>query len=121
MAPKVLVVLTSQSKMNNGHPTGWYLPEFAHPYYDLVNNGVEITPLLEGREATGFSNSEEEAVKLTSAMPVLLEDEIKRVGGKYVKADDWAEKLAVDGQVITGQNPASAHAVGKAILKAIGA
>jgi putative intracellular protease/amidase len=226
MAPKVLVVLTSQSKMNNGNPTGWYLPELAHPYYDLVNAGVEIVtaspaggeapldqgsvqmfkedeesvkflnekkqvweqtaplkeflgkssefdavfypgghgpmfdlvndensiklieefykagkpvasvchgpivftqvkidgkPLLEGREATGFSNSEEDAVGLTSAMPALLEDEIKRVGGKYVKADDWAEKLVVDGQVITGQNPASAHAVGKAILKAIGA
>lgn len=82
---------------------------------------IDGKPLLEGREATGFSNSEEDAVQLTSAMPVLLEDEIKRVGGKYVKADDWAEKSVVDGQVITGQNPASAHAVGKAILKAIGA
>jgi putative intracellular protease/amidase len=88
----------------------------------FVNVKVDGKPLLEGREATGFSNSEEEAVQLTSSMPVLLEDEIKRVGGKYVKADnDWAEKLVVDGQVITGQNPASAHVVGKAILKAIGA
>jgi hypothetical protein len=28
MAPKILVVLTSQAKMNNGNPTGWYLVSF---------------------------------------------------------------------------------------------
>jgi putative intracellular protease/amidase len=78
-------------------------------------------PLLKGREATGFSNDEEAAVGLTDAMPVLLEDEIKRVGGKYTKAaEPWGEKVVVDGLVITGQNPGSAHAVGKALAKAIG-
>jgi len=33
--PKVLVVLTSHDKLLNGDPTGWYLPELAHPYYVL--------------------------------------------------------------------------------------
>lgn len=34
--PKVLFVLTSHDQMGNtGNPTGWYLPEFAHPYYKL--------------------------------------------------------------------------------------
>jgi len=33
MAPKVLFVLTSHDKLGDtGKPTGWYLPEFAHPY-----------------------------------------------------------------------------------------
>ncbi|CAF3851725.1 unnamed protein product [Rotaria sordida] len=32
---KVLFVLTSHDKLLNGHPTGWYLPEAAHPYYAL--------------------------------------------------------------------------------------
>lgn len=78
-------------------------------------------PLLRVHEATGFSNAEEEAVGLTAAMPALLEDEIKRVGGSYVKADEpWGVKVVVSGQVITGQNPASAHAVGKALAEAIG-
>ena len=87
----------------------------------FVNVNVNGQPLLKGREATGFSNAEEEAVQLTAAMPNLLEDEIKRVGGKYVKAaEPWAEKVVVDGQVITGQNPGSAHAVGVALAKAIG-
>merc|ERR1712098_274013 len=34
--PKVLFVLTSHDQMGNtGKPTGWYLPEFAHPYHVL--------------------------------------------------------------------------------------
>ncbi|RAK95806.1 class I glutamine amidotransferase-like protein, partial [Aspergillus ibericus CBS 121593] len=33
MAPKVLVVLSSHDHHNaNNKPTGWYLPEFAHPW-----------------------------------------------------------------------------------------
>jgi len=36
MAPKVLFVLSSHNKLGDtGKPTGWYLPEFAHPYYKL--------------------------------------------------------------------------------------
>ncbi|MCJ1230758.1 hypothetical protein MMC12_007432 [Toensbergia leucococca] len=35
--PKVLFVLTSHNKLGNtGKPTGWYLPEFAHPYNVLA-------------------------------------------------------------------------------------
>jgi len=35
--PKVLFVLTSHGKMGDtGKPTGWYLPEFAHPYEVLA-------------------------------------------------------------------------------------
>jgi putative intracellular protease/amidase len=37
MAPKILVVLTSVDKMpKTDNPTGWYLPEFAHPYEVLA-------------------------------------------------------------------------------------
>ncbi|KAI9733427.1 MAG: hypothetical protein M1834_003511 [Cirrosporium novae-zelandiae] len=42
MAPKVLVVLTSADKYPNGKPTGWYLPEFAHPYHVLAPH-AELT------------------------------------------------------------------------------
>ncbi|EME44608.1 hypothetical protein DOTSEDRAFT_72158 [Dothistroma septosporum NZE10] len=41
--PKVLFVLTSHDKMGDtDNPTGWYLPEFAHPYYKLAPH-AEIT------------------------------------------------------------------------------
>lgn len=86
------------------------------------------TPLITGATVTGFSNTEEDQVQLSSAMPFMLETELGRVsGGHYVKADEpWGEKVVVSktadlgGPLITGQNPASATGVGEAILKALG-
>jgi putative intracellular protease/amidase len=78
--------------------------------------------LLDGQPVTGFSNSEEEAVGLASAVPFKLEDKLNEAtGGKYEKAPDWGVKVVVarDGKLITGQNPASAGPVGEAIKKAI--
>lgn len=79
--------------------------------------------LLDGQAVTGFSNTEEDAVGLTSVMPFSLEDELNKAsGGKYVKAaQDWSAKVVVarDGRLITGQNPASASGVGQAIYDAI--
>lgn len=87
----------------------------------LVNVKIDGKPLLQGLRVTGFSNEEEEIIGLTSAMPQLLEDEVKKSGGMYVKADKpWSEKVVVDGQLITGQNPASAAAVGRALAQALG-
>jgi len=226
MAPKVLVILTSHSQLGNtGKPTGWYLPEFAHPYDVLSKAGAEFTivspkggeapldpssvelfksdevatafleknkslwqttaklsdflgkadqfdavfvpgghgpmydlavdpdsqqliaefaakgkvvsavchgpaafvnvrlpggkHLLEGKKVTGFSNAEEEQVGLASVVPFLLEDALKKNSKAYEVAEPWAEKVVVDGKLITGQNPASSKAVGEAVLKAI--
>jgi len=76
--------------------------------------------IFAGRTATGFSNAEEEQVKMVKAVPFLLEDKITEKGGNYVKADEpWGAKVVVDGNVITGQNPASAKGVGEAIKAAL--
>lgn len=77
--------------------------------------------LLDGREVTGFSNSEEDAVGLSSAMPFMLEDQLQTAsGGNFKKASaDWGAYVVTSGNVITGQNPASAAGVGEAILKAV--
>lgn len=80
-------------------------------------------PLLSGREVTGFDNVAEDMFKFTDEMDFSLEDRLKEVsGGKYVKAteDPLAEKVVVDGKIITGQNPASSYGVANAILKALG-
>ncbi|KAI1210117.1 DJ-1/PfpI family protein [Annulohypoxylon truncatum] len=230
MAPKVLVVLTSYGRIESiGQPTGWYLPEFAHPYEVLSKKGVEIVTaspkggvapldpgsveafkgdasaanfhatkaalweqtapissflgkssdfaalfypgghgpmfdlatdadsialinefvaagkpvaavchgpvvfvnvelpggkkLLAGKEATGFSNAEEDAVGMSKHMPFALEDKIKEAGAIYKKAPEpWAPLTLVQdgGKFITGQNPASSVGVGEALAKAIG-
>ncbi|PPQ71779.1 hypothetical protein CVT26_007613 [Gymnopilus dilepis] len=80
-------------------------------------NGKSI---FAGRTATGFSNDEEVQAGKVKDVPFLLEDKIKQLGGNYVKADKpWAEKVVVDGHLITGQNPASAAGIGEAIVKAL--
>jgi len=79
--------------------------------------------LLHGHSVTGFSNSEEDAMGLTAAMPFKLEDALNTAsGGKFVKASqDWGEKVVIarGGKLITGQNPASASGVGQAIYDVI--
>lgn len=77
--------------------------------------------LVNGSEVTGFTNSEEDAAGLSSVMPFLLETRLREHGGKFEKADDWAPYVVIgkEGRLITGQNPASATPIGKAILERI--
>ncbi|MGK7906653.1 MAG: type 1 glutamine amidotransferase domain-containing protein [Synechococcus sp.] len=77
-------------------------------------------PLVSGKSLTGFSNSEEAAVQLTEVVPFLLEDDLKAKGANYSKADDWQPYAITDGNLITGQNPASSEAVAKALLEKLG-
>lgn len=74
-------------------------------------------PIVMGKRVTGFANSEEEAVQLTSVVPFLVEDELKREGGLYEKGPDWSVFTLVDGRLITGQNPASSGPAAKELVK----
>ena len=75
------------------------------------------TPLVKGRQVTGFANSEEEAVGLTAVVPFLVEDMLKSNGGIYSKGADWQPHVLTDGILITGQNPASSEAAAEALIK----
>lgn len=75
------------------------------------------SPLVQNKSVTGFANTEEEAVGLTEVVPFLVEDELKKNGGKYSKAEDWQPYVVSDGNLITGQNPASSEAGAKAVLQ----
>lgn len=77
---------------------------------------AEGRPLVQGKKVTGFSNSEESAVGLTAVVPFLVEDELRKNGGDYSKGPDWQPYAVSDGNLITGQNPASSEAVAKAVL-----
>jgi putative intracellular protease/amidase len=79
------------------------------------------TPLMKGKRVTGFANTEEEAVGLTKIVPFRVEDMLKAAGGSYSKGADWASHTAVDGNLVTGQNPASSEATAKALLEALAA
>lgn len=78
------------------------------------------SPLVKGKSVTGFANTEEEAVGLTDVVPFLVEDELKNNGGLYSQGDDWQPYAVTDGNLITGQNPASSELVAKAVLQRLG-
>ncbi|KAM6495931.1 class I glutamine amidotransferase-like protein [Amanita muscaria] len=223
--PSVLFVLSSCNKTLTGRPTGWYLPEAAHPYYvlaphskidfaapngphppvdeesvqmfqedetsvkflkdetvkeklakakklsevdakdydaifyagghapviDLPEDPVNIKlasqfyqsgkivsavchgpaalvkvvdssgkSIFSGKRATAFSNVEEEQAGKVKDVPFLVEDEIKKLGGIYEKAEPLKPKVVVDGKLLTGQNPAlAAGLLGQEILRAL--
>ncbi|MGO8091748.1 type 1 glutamine amidotransferase domain-containing protein [Rhizobium leguminosarum] len=74
-------------------------------------------PIVKGKRVTGFTNGEEEEVQLTTVVPFLVEDELKRLGGLYEKKANWASFAITDGRLITGQNPASSTAGAQALVK----
>jgi putative intracellular protease/amidase len=75
------------------------------------------TPLVQGRQVTGFTNTEEEAVGLTDIVPFLVEDELKAQGAVFSRTDDWGVHVVTDGLLTTGQNPASSEAAAKVLLE----
>jgi len=62
-------------------------------------------PLVEGRNVTGFTNGEEEAVGLTKVVPFLVEDELLNLGATYSKVKNWGVHVVTDGSLITGHRP----------------
>lgn len=77
--------------------------------------------LVEGRKVTGFTNGEEEAAGLTTVVPFLVEDALKESGAQYAKGADGQSHVVRDGQLVTGQNPASSEAAARELLGLINA
>lgn len=71
------------------------------------------TYLVDGKRVGAFSDAEEIAAKLDGIVPFALETELRKHGAIYSKAGLWESHVVVDGRLVTGQNPASAAAVGR--------
>lgn len=75
--------------------------------------------LVKGKKITGFSNAEESAVGLTEVVPLLLEDMLIESGAMYSNGENWAPYAIQDGNLITGQNPASSELVAEKLLESL--
>jgi putative intracellular protease/amidase len=125
-----------------GHGTMWDLPDSAalarllgavhdrgatvaavcHGPAGLVGaRAKDGKPIVAGKKVTGFTNAEEEAVKLTQVVPFLLESKLRELGATFVGGDMWKPHAVRDGNLVTGQNPASSERVAKLVLEAINA
>jgi putative intracellular protease/amidase len=77
----------------------------------------EGEPLVRGKEVTGFTDGEEEAVGLTKVVPFLVEDEMLRLGAIFSKKANWAVHVVSNGLLTTGQNPASSGPAAKVLIE----
>jgi putative intracellular protease/amidase len=73
--------------------------------------GPNGAPFVQGKQVTGFSNSEEASIGAAEAVPFSVEDMLKENGGDYSKGDDWQPYVRIDGNLVTGQNPKSSEGV----------
>ena len=78
---------------------------------------VDGKSVVHGKSVTGFTNTEEAAVGLSSVVPFLVEDMLKANGGHYSKGADWQPYVLSAGLLITGQNPASSEPAAKALME----
>lgn len=101
------------------YESGKIVSAVCHGPASLVN--VKLSDgsyLISGKNVAAFTNGEEDEVQSTNVVPFLLEDALIKHGANYKHAANWSNNIAIDGRLITGQNPQSAASVGLAIVKA---
>jgi putative intracellular protease/amidase len=77
------------------------------------------TPLVKGKTVAAFTDDEEREVKLDKDMPFLLETKLRELGARIDKKEKFAIHAVRDGNLITGQNPASSEATVKLFIEAV--
>ena len=72
--------------------------------------------LVSGRNITSFTDKEEEAYAIAD-VPFLLETALTKQGAKFHAAAPWSTHSIADGNLVTGQNPASAKGVAEKMIE----
>lgn len=99
------------------YEAGGIVSAVCHGPAALVNATLsDASYLVAGKKLAAFTDEEEAEVKYTKVVPYLLATVLKERGALHQPAPNWTEKVVVDGRLITGQNPASAHGVGQAVV-----
>ena len=75
--------------------------------------------LVDGKTVSVFSNEEECATGKDMLMPFALATMLEERGATLNIAPDFEARVSVDGQLVTGQNPASAEGVAEAIRQLV--
>ena len=80
------------------------------------------SPWISGRRVTGFADEEEAMFgkEWVPHFPFLLESELRRLGAEFSEAPIMLPHVAVDGRLVTGQNPYSVAAAAEAVVQALG-
>jgi putative intracellular protease/amidase len=72
-----------------------------------------------GRAMTSFSDEEEVELGTADNAPWLLAETLRKAGARYEKGPNWGAYVVRDGNLLTGQNPASSAPLAEAVLAAL--
>ncbi len=75
------------------------------------------TYLIAGKNISAFTNDEEVAVGLNEVVPFALESMLIARGATHLKSPNFQTHVEVGDRLVTGQNPASATAVGEKMVE----
>jgi len=75
------------------------------------------SPILKNRQATGLTNSEEQALKRKDAVPFLLEDKMRECGALFQAKENFTSHVIQYGMMITGQNMRSAEDAAETVIR----
>ncbi len=112
-----------QSLVAQYYETGKVIGAVCHGPAALVNVTLNSgSSLLEGKTASGFTNTEELFLipDAPEVFPFMLQDRLVEQGAKFNEGFMYLENVVVDGNLITGQNPWSAWALAEAMVEQLG-
>jgi putative intracellular protease/amidase len=72
--------------------------------------------LVEGKQISAFTDEEEKGYAIAD-VPFMLETALRNQGAIFTEVTPWQPLSVVDGLLVTGQNPASASAVARDMIK----
>jgi putative intracellular protease/amidase len=101
---------------NAGKPTAAVCHGPAGLVKALRSDGKSI---VFGKRVNAFTNEEETAVNLMEVVPFHLESTLRELGGLFEHGPMWQPYAVRDGQLITGQNPASSSLVAQHVVAAL--
>jgi len=94
-----------------------YVTSVCHGIAGLLNIKIDGQYLIAGRKVTGFTKAEEVLAGKQSVVPFFNQVAAEKRGANFVKQRAYKEFAVQDGQLITGQNPFSAKAVARLLVK----
>ncbi|MDM4718335.1 type 1 glutamine amidotransferase domain-containing protein [Micromonospora sp. WMMA1363] len=80
----------------------------------VTEGGVNV---FAGRRVTGFTNVEEAQAGFGDKARWLLQDRLVELGAQFQEGTAWAPNVVVDGNLVTGQNPASSAQAAVELLR----
>lgn len=111
--------LELQKITENIYQQNGYVTSVCHGIAGLLNVKIDGHYLIENKKITGFTTAEEILDGKKKIVPFLNEQLAQEHGAIFQKKRAYKEFAIQDGQLITGQNPFSARAVAKLLVKNI--